>query len=361
MRILESDSDRGWAVVLERIGYTLDEIDVMLRDGTYPEDVLAFRRELGAFETVGGVARRVFDRYGLESGTADLLLDTIESVRRDSTLTRGDLIQFIERGIEEGTTHDVHTSAGTDAVTVQTIHAAKGREYPIVILANVNRHRFPPRGGSGGVLQFDESVGIRQTKVYGEDHGHPHLYDNWRWDVLRQCLPEEHDEERWLLYVATTRAENHLVYAAGETPNTFIESLPVEMTEAEAEVTIHARSEVEQTSLPITVPTPDGPIAQTPHTLMREDVFGDIEAGRGPEFGTHVRDFAADYALGEDVEPGSEDEEHVRAFLDSLTGDLLVEEQGVLPVDVDGTRVAVSGIVDVSHVTVDRGDHRLRN
>jgi superfamily I DNA/RNA helicase len=38
-----------------------------------------------------------------------------------------------------------------------------------------------------------------------EDHGHPNVYDNWRTDVLRSCLPNEYDEERRLLYVAMTR------------------------------------------------------------------------------------------------------------------------------------------------------------
>jgi len=55
-------------------------------------------------------------------------------------------------------------------------------------------------------------------------------------DVLRKCLPRGYDEERRLLYVAMTRAESHLVFAAGESPNTFIEELPVDLEELEPDV-----------------------------------------------------------------------------------------------------------------------------
>jgi ATP-dependent exoDNAse (exonuclease V) beta subunit len=87
---------------------------------------------------------------------------------------------------------------------------------------------------------------------------------------------------------------------------------------------------------------------------MRDDVFEDVEGGRGTEFGTQVHDFAEAYALGEGVEPGNTDEEHVKEFLDGLDGDLLVEEDVYLPLSVGGDRVTISGIVDLVHVTPDR-------
>jgi len=103
----------------------------------------AFNSELASLETVGGAAQRVFSRYDYDGAYADVLLTTIQSVHSATTLTRGDLIRFIERGIEDGSTHEVHASAGMNSVTVQTIHAAKGLEHPIVVLANMSSHRFP--------------------------------------------------------------------------------------------------------------------------------------------------------------------------------------------------------------------------
>ncbi|WP_327051956.1 UvrD-helicase domain-containing protein [Halomicrococcus gelatinilyticus] len=354
LRILEDDRDRGWAVVLEQAGYTLDEADAILDRDAYPENMVAFREELRDLDTLGGVARRVFDRYGYDGATADVVLHTLQSVHDATTLTRGDLVRFIERGIEAGSTHEVHAGAGTDSVTVQTIHATKGLEYPIVVLANMNSGRFPPASGGDSVVTYDDPVGLRQRKRYSADaHGVPHVYDNWRADVLRKCLPRDYDEERRLLYVAITRAEQHVVFSAGDDPNTFVEELPVDVESVEPDLDERSVEETTQTTLQVTVPTPEGPTSHTPHTLMQDDVFEDVEEGKGTDFGTRVHDFAEAYALGEDVDPRNDDERNVRGFLDGLHGELLVEEDAYLPMEVGGERVTISGIVDLVHVTAD--------
>ena len=361
LRIVDSGADRGWAVVLERAGYTLDEVDAILDREDYPSNMVAFRDELASLSTVGAVARRVFERYGLHGAYADELLHLIQSVHDATTMTPGDLIRFIERAIENGSTHAVNTSAGMDSVTVQTVHAAKGLEYPIVILANMNDGSFPPSTRSSGVLRYEESIGVRQRTCYSEVGSYPHVYDNWRYDVLRRCLPDSYDEERRLLYVAITRAESHLVLAGGEDPSPFLEGLPVDVREASIALSPVNTSTQTQTQLPFSVSPMDGPAGYTPHDLMDSSVFdgidGDLEmgesdagAGRGMDFGSQVHDFAERYALGEAVEPSNEHEERIVELLDGLAGEILVEEDAVLPLAVDGEQVALSGIVDLVHV-----------
>jgi ATP-dependent exoDNAse (exonuclease V) beta subunit len=360
LRILDSNADRGWAVVLERDGYTLEEVDHLLSSENYPDGMTAFRESLDSLDSVGSIARRVFDRYGFDGDYVDVILHTIQSVHDATTLTRGDLIQFIERAIDNGSTHEVSTSAGADSVTVQTIHAAKGLEYPIVVMANMNDGRFPPSTRDSGVLRYEEPVGLRQRKLYGEVHEHPHVYDNWRHDVLRHCLPDGYDEERRLLYVAITRAENHVLFAGGEEPNAFLESLPVEVESMEPDVEFVDSGEATQAQLPFSISPPDGPIGITPHDLMDDSVFEDsgeeMESadGRGKGFGSLVHEFAEDYALGEDVTPSNADERRIKEFLDGLNGDLYVEEPAVLPLEVDGERMSISGLVDLVHLTSDR-------
>jgi ATP-dependent exoDNAse (exonuclease V) beta subunit len=365
LRILESDADRGWAVVLEQIGYTFDEIEHMLETEVYPPEPATFRDELRELGSVGAVTRHVLDRYGFTGETADVLLHTIQSVYDSTTVTRGELIQFIERGIENGSTVDVRANAGDNAVTVQTIHTAKGLEYPIVILANMNEGRFPPRSGGSSVIQYQDPVGLRQRKCYSEERAYPHVYDNWRHDVLRRCLPQEYDEERRLLYVAVTRAENHVVFAAGEEPNTFLEELPVSIKEVDATVETFDRDESADAELPFVVTAPDGPVGYTPHSLMDETVFEAtserMEASpdpepetRGMDFGSRVHDFAEAYALGDDVTPSNPHERRIAEFVDALPGELYVEEPVTLPIEVDGYQVTISGIVDLVHVTADQ-------
>jgi len=98
------------------------------------------------------------------------------------------------------------------------------------------------------------------------------------------------------------------------------------------------------------VPAPDGPVGHSPHTLMRDDVFEDVDDGRGTAFGTRTHEFAERYILEEDVEPSNDDERHIKSFIDSLDGELRVEEDAYLPLTVDGEQVTISGIVDLVHI-----------
>ncbi len=218
---------------------------------------------------------------------------------------------------------------------------------------SVGTHRVTARRVPGERLHGDDPIGIRQRKLYAGDHGYPHIHDNWRSDILRKCLPRGYDEERRLLYVAMTRAENHLVFAAGESPNTFIEEFPVDLEELEPNVQEDDIDEATQAHLQIAVPTPDGPVGHSPHTLMRDDVFEDVDDRRGTAFGTQTHEFAERYVLEGYVEPSNDDERHIKSFLDSLDGKFRVEEDAYLPLTVDGEQVTISGIVDLVHIRPD--------
>ncbi len=354
LRVLEYDADRGWAPLLERVGYSLPEIDGMLSSETYPNNLVAFADELRERETVGAIARRVFERYGYDGPVADAILHAIQSVHDATTMTRGDLLRYIERGIETGTTREVHVGAGTDAVTVQTIHATKGLEHPIVIIADMNQGSFPPSGGGRSDITFEDPVGLRQRTVFeAEAYDRPHVFRNWRSDVLARTLPRNYDEERRLLYVAITRAEHHVLFSAGERPSSFLESLPVEVEQIDPDVAaVSASTDAKPTFTP-DVRGRDGPAAETPHTIMRDDVFEGVSDGRGVEFGSRVHEFAEVYALGETAEPSNDDEHAVAAFLDGLDGEPLAEKDVHLPLDVEGETVTITGVVDLVHVTDD--------
>ncbi|MCD2201125.1 ATP-dependent helicase [Halobacterium sp. KA-4] len=370
LRILESDADRGWAPVLERAGYTLDEIKHILETDAYPDQMVAFRDGLAETESLGGVMRQVFDRYGFTGARADVLLQTVESIREASTLTRGDLIRFITRGIEHGSTHEVSTSTGENSVTVQTIHATKGLEHPIVVLANMNSGRFPPGGSSSPAIMFDDAVGLRQRKEFSDAHGSPYIYDSWKTDVVRRCLGRNYDEERRLLYVAITRAENHVVFTAGSDPNTFLEALPVEITPGPTAIGDIEHDRSDRQTLSVAVPGQHGPARYSPHSLMDDSVYEDADGGEGTEYGTQVHDFAEDYVDDLAVQPSNHDEEAIQSLVDGLAGELRAEEKARLPLDTDAGRVTLFGVIDLLQITpeavtiidykTDRGRHAER-
>ena len=94
----------------------------------------------------------------------------------------------------------------------------------------------------------------------------------------------------------------------------------------------------------------------SPHTFIDEGVFEDATGGRGMEFGSKVHEFAEASVLGEQVTPDGPDETNVQSLLDSLDGDLHAEKQAFLPLDVDGERVTISGVIDLLHVTPERAE-----
>jgi ATP-dependent exoDNAse (exonuclease V) beta subunit len=87
---------------------------------------------------------------------------------------------------------------------------------------------------------------------------------------------------------------------------------------------------------------------------MRDDVLEETEGGRGTEFGVEVHEFAEQYARHGAGTPANSDQEHVRDFIDSLSGDLLVEEPVYLPLSVNDEQVILSGVADLIHIQPER-------
>jgi DNA helicase-2/ATP-dependent DNA helicase PcrA len=96
-----------------------------------------------------------------------------------------------------------------DAVSISTIHSAKGLEFAAVFLADVCANRFPSsRARREPGLPFDGPITARIDEA--------DLVDN-----------ENYDHERRLMYVALTRAERYLfVSASGRRQSRFFRAIP---------------------------------------------------------------------------------------------------------------------------------------
>ena len=128
--------------------------------------------------------------------------------------TLGDYVRELERSVVEETEEALAATlpeAG-DVVRLMTIHQAKGLEFPVVFVADMNRKGRPMAGGTvmhprwGALLkplpEFDkapENLGLRIH--YSEEE------------------PAEAAELDRLLYVAATRAADRLILSAGMTPD----------------------------------------------------------------------------------------------------------------------------------------------
>ena len=234
LRILQDrHSRKGWAVVLEEAGYKLDEAEKILESGDYPCNMLKFEVELQKTDSIEAVAEKVFQRYGYRSGFTEKIIEVLGDTFSSTYMNLGQLINFIEENIEQGEIYEVDSTGNENAVTVQTIHAAKGLEYPIVFISDVNQSKFPSTNSFSPNITYKDPIGLRQRKKYLRND-YAYAFDNWRTEILEKCLSGEYDEERRLMYVAMTRAEQNLYITADkDKASTFFTELEIEKVELE--------------------------------------------------------------------------------------------------------------------------------
>lgn len=96
---------------------------------------------------------------------------------------------------------------GAKAVSLMTIHASKGLEFPVVFLADTYRKEKE----NGEVLIADEE-GVIWTGVVEDEQ----LSEAFRNEMARERYEEEKREERRVTYVAMTRAERLLYISLSE-------------------------------------------------------------------------------------------------------------------------------------------------
>ena len=135
----------------------------------------------------------------------------IETVRRLSAREAPLLSDVVERlrPLTSQPATDVEPPADSDldAITLMTIHKAKGLQFPVVVVARSGRTRRPPdpiilaRPGMGLGLKFKQPgrTGWRQTWSHSE--------------LLNQERSREEAENKRLFYVAATRAEDLLIFS----------------------------------------------------------------------------------------------------------------------------------------------------
>ena len=118
------------------------------------------------------------------------------------------IIGLCQYGAEEGRVEEQPLMVRPDAVTISTVHAVKGLEFPAVFLADVNVQRFPSSFASRlPQLPLDGDI-VKKIDIAG-------LADN-----------KNHDGERRLMYVAMTRAERFLFIShSGSRTSKFIKEL----------------------------------------------------------------------------------------------------------------------------------------
>ncbi len=223
----EAEMRHKWDLLLraERDGFAL------LEDAATAArvvDTLALLRSLAARRarmSVGDLVQSIVDETGYAALAAG---DTAEAPRRLGNLRKlyrmasdfeasqaftglDDFIRYVKLHDE----HDVEVSeadiSGSDAVRVMTIHAAKGLEFPVVLLVQVK----PVLDRHTGWMFFDDEFGLILRNLGGDDNDETSKHK--KWVAARPRVLPKHvgiAEGRRLVYVAITRAERKVFVSA---------------------------------------------------------------------------------------------------------------------------------------------------
>ncbi len=140
------------------------------------------------------------------------LLKVVDQARAFSGVRGGGLRAFVRWLATSSGGHADEADAAVaesrdDVVRILTIHGAKGLEFPIVALANLNSERT-----SRGSIAIPDPKSGRLAVSIGT-RGHEFQTPNFDEDLEREKLHDEAEQGR-LLYVAATRARDYLILPA---------------------------------------------------------------------------------------------------------------------------------------------------
>lgn len=136
----------------------------------------------------------------------DKLLDTAREFDRRGYTTLQDFVEWVKsmRDSEQReATADMNLPGDEGAVSIMTVHKAKGLEFPVVFLPGLNQQTRSLRSGPPVIVEAGKDG---QMRMAGPDRENPVYKELWEREQAE--LRQEHQR---LLYVAMTRACDHLV------------------------------------------------------------------------------------------------------------------------------------------------------
>jgi ATP-dependent helicase/nuclease subunit A len=136
----------------------------------------------------------------------DKLLDTAREFDRRGYTTLQDFVAWVKsmrESEQREATADMNLPGDQGAVSIMTVHKAKGLEFPVVFLPGMNQQTRSLKTGPQVIIDASKDGRMRMA---GPDRENPVYGELWEreQDELRQ-------EHQRLLYVAMTRACDHLI------------------------------------------------------------------------------------------------------------------------------------------------------
>jgi ATP-dependent helicase/nuclease subunit A len=324
---LNADDSRGWIPILEKEDLKYSEILTIIKEKKYPKTLIEFHNDLAKEEIdIVSLVDKILKFYNLTCNYSNAIIVKIEDLFKKSLIPISELVNFIEENIEQKETYDIDLNLSDDAVTIQTIHKAKGLEYSVVFIANVNESVFPSKQTERNSIFFHDLVGLRIKNEFGEKNSYKYIFDKWQTDLLATKLFSDYDEERRLLYVAITRAKQYLIFTASEKPSLFFDQMSEGFDVIKDYNLAVSPIKLEKSDIHDELSIGDYEkrgIVLGAHDLMQYKPSGN---NKGRQFGIELHSFAQKVALGVNANWDQPEADRVRVFIASLNAKELKPE-----------------------------------
>ena len=134
-------------------------------------------------------------------------------------------MRLSEQASQGRTEAEANVAESGSGVRIMTIHEAKGQEFPVVVVPGLGKGFTDKARLSNGSVEFervpvdDDRIPLVGLKTPSEDWGGDDRETLLRHAACDRRRAEEHAEEKRILYVACTRAEDHLILTGRHTIN----------------------------------------------------------------------------------------------------------------------------------------------
>ena len=133
------------------------------------------------------------------------------------------VMRLSDQASQGRTEAEANVADSGSGVRIMTIHEAKGQEFPVVVVPGLGKEFTDRARLSNGSVELERvPVGGNRTPVVGLKTPAENWGDDDRETLMRHAArdrrrAEEHAEEKRILYVACTRAEDHLILTGRHT------------------------------------------------------------------------------------------------------------------------------------------------
>ena len=293
---------------------------------------------------------KIYDHFKIKNSYSDAIIQQSYSIFKTNFISVENLIQFIEDNIKSEETYNIEINTDENAITVKTVHGAKGLEWPIVFIVNCNDKQFPSTLPETEMITLGKTLGLRCSKQLNNKNNYTIIFDNWKTNLVKSVIQKNYDEERRLMYVAITRAKQYL-YVTASKPSTFFKNLRLANNQEPAITTLNFDIEKQKIvekddsdNIKIGSYSSRKSVISAHDIMNYKKVYKQEDMGKGKDFGIKIHLTAEKIVKGIDFKDNSEESKRIQEFIGKIKCKELKPEIDIL---LELENCFVRGIIDL--------------